>query len=63
MTWREGMEYWRAWARSAEGGDIEQDAARIHAFYAAMSKHNRHPLMLNLDNEMPAEVIKELGME
>lgn len=63
MTWREGMEYWRAWARSTErAADIEEDAARIHAFYEAMVKHNRHPLMLNLDNEMPAEVVNELGM-
>jgi hypothetical protein len=54
MTWREGVDYWRRWARRTDG-DIVVDAARITAFYEALVRHD-------LDDQMPAELVKELGM-
>lgn len=57
MTWREGVEYWRAWARS-EDGDIIIDAPRITAFYEALVRHCH----ASLDDEMPAGLAVELGM-
>lgn len=54
MTWREGVDYWRRWARRTDG-DIVVDAARITAFYEALVRHD-------LDGQMPAELVKELGM-
>ena len=49
MTWREGVEYWRAWARR-DDGDVIRDAARLAAFYQLLSRHCRE-----LDDEMPKE--------
>jgi len=61
MTWREGVEYWRAWARR-DDGNIVDDAPRITRFYEAMVEHNKAS-PLRLDDPMPPEVIKELGMD
>lgn len=58
MTWREGVEYWRAWARRTDG-DIVQDAARLTAFYEALVRH----CGASLDDPMPAALPRELGME
>ena len=54
MTWAEGVDYWRRSARRTDG-DIVVDAARITAFYEALVRHD-------LDDQMPAELVKELGM-
>ncbi|MBR0753461.1 hypothetical protein JQ604_14835 [Bradyrhizobium jicamae] len=56
MTWREGVEYWRAWARRGDG-DIIEDAARIASFYEALLRHNP-----DLDSQMPPALVSELGM-
>ena len=57
MTWREGVEYWRAWARQDDdGGDIRADLARIADFHKALVGHE-------LDDEMPDELVKQLGMQ
>jgi hypothetical protein len=61
MTWREGVEYWRAWARSTDG-DIIDDGPRITRFYEAMVDYNKAS-PLRLDDPMPPELVKELGME
>ena len=51
MTWRDGVEYWRRWARRTDG-DIIEDAWRIAAFYEAIVYHHA-----GLDDEMPAALV------
>ena len=42
MTWREGIEHFRSWAR--KGGGIDQDdAVRIAGFYEALARHGGNP--------------------
>jgi hypothetical protein len=57
MTWMDGVEYWRAWARRTDG-DIIVDAHRITQFYMEMV--NRR---VQFDDQMPAELVKELEMD
>jgi hypothetical protein len=59
MTWRDGVEAIRTWAR-AGGNVIDPDDARcIGAFYAAMTLHCGQPGG-KLDDAMPAEVVEQL---
>jgi hypothetical protein len=57
-TWREGVEYWRAWAR--KGGDLDpEDARTVSAFYEALALHCGKDGG-DLDDEMPAELAAQL---
>lgn len=58
MTWRDGVEYWRRWARSGDGNIIE-DAPRITGFYEALVRYCHG----SLDDQMPIEVVNELAMD
>jgi hypothetical protein len=58
MTWREGVAYWRAWARRKDG-DIVEDAQRIAAFYEELVRRHR----ASLDDDMPIELVRQLKME
>jgi hypothetical protein len=56
VTWREGVAYWRAWAR--KGSDISPDEAlTISMFYDIMVEARA-----DLDDEMPPELVAQLGM-
>jgi hypothetical protein len=57
MTWRDGFEYWRAWARITDG-DVIEDAPRICGFYEALVQHRA-----NLDDAMPPDLVQHLGMD
>ena len=61
MTWREGVNYWRAWAQRTDG-DVIEDAGRITRFYEAMVDHNKASA-LRLDDPMPPELVTALGMD
>jgi hypothetical protein len=56
MTWREGVTYWREWAR--KGGDISRDEALTISMFYDMMMNAR----ANLDDEMPPELVQQLGM-
>jgi hypothetical protein len=58
MTWRDGVEYWRAWARRNDG-DIVEDAQRIAAFYEALVRQHG----ASLDDDMPIELVRQLKMQ
>lgn len=55
-TWREGVEYWRAWARKGSGIDAD-DAERIASFYSAMARHSKGGG--SFDDEMRQDLVKQ----
>jgi hypothetical protein len=57
-TWREQEGRWRAWAR--DGGAIDPaEADSVSAFYAALANHSGKGG--SLDDEMPADLFKQLS--
>ena len=57
MTWREGIEHFRAWARKGGGIDPD-DAERIAGFYDALARHCGKDGG-GLDDEMPPKLVKQ----
>ena len=61
MTWREGCDYWRAWASRTDSSVID-DAPRISQFYMEMSDACGR-CGQGLDDLMPPELVTKLGMD
>lgn len=61
MTWREGVEYWRRWAKLEDGLTVT-DADRIGQFYLAFSTYCGQ-FKQSFDSDMPDDIVRQLGMD
>lgn len=57
MTWREGVAYWRRWARA--GDDISRDEAELISLFYDMMVNAK----AGFDDDMPPDLVRQLGMD